>query len=191
MSSSVPYLGHRLVRCALVGDQRWTDSHLAAAPRGIAASALFGASALCGLPPPISTLSLPPPPRRSLWSTLFLPSIPPSLSLSLSLAVPLVYPRAAHIRASWGGMVYHAVQPPFRRSLVGFPSSSRCYSACQHRRRRENRYYGEINMIGRRMPRYPYTSTLRAPLSLSAFSHAITVLLFPPLSPSPSFDFPL
>ena len=28
------------------------------------------------------------------------------------LAVVLVHPRTAHIRASWGGMVYHAVQPP-------------------------------------------------------------------------------
>lgn len=115
---------HRVVRCALAGDQRWTDSHLAAAPRGIAASPLFGASALCGLPPPMSLLSLQPRPILSLPSSL---SIRPTPPLSLSLSPPFPFPsrrrsrspsppspplRAAHIRASWGGMVYHAVQSP-------------------------------------------------------------------------------
>lgn len=115
---------HRVVRCALAGDQRWTDSHLAAAPRGIAASPLFGASALCGLPPPMSLLSLQPRPILSLPSSL---SIRPPPPLSLSLSPPFPFPsrrrsrspsppspplRAAHIRASWGGMVYHAVQSP-------------------------------------------------------------------------------
>lgn len=100
-----------------------------------------------------------------------------SLSLHLigasSHALPHVQPSAAHIRASWGGVVHHAVRPacplpslflspsppnpPARLLVLRHPSSSRGYSASQHRRRRENRYYGEINMIGRRMPRYPYT----------------------------------
>lgn len=116
---------HRVVRCALAGDQRWTDSHLAAAPRGIAASALFGASALCGLPPPMSLLSLQPRPILSLSS---------SLSLSLSLSPPSPpfpfpsrrrYPAPSssgpHPRiVGWHGIPCGTI--PFRRSLVGsFP----------------------------------------------------------------------
>lgn len=147
------------LRCALAGDQRWTDFHLAAAPRGIAASALFGASALCGLPPPTSPSLFHPGSRLAPRSILSLRSMPP-ISLSRPpaprLAV-LVHPLSGpHPRiVGWHGIPCGTT--PFRGFSSGLPSSSRRYSACQHRRRRENRYYGEINMIGRRMPRYPYT----------------------------------
>lgn len=98
-------------------------------------------------------------------------SLFPLSTSALCLALSFAFNPSAHIRTSWGGVVHHAVrpvplspqlspspsEPPVRLLALRHPSSSRGYSASQHRRRRENRYYGEINMIGRRMPRYPYT----------------------------------
>lgn len=227
---------------------------MAAAPRGTAASARFGASSVGSLPPPFTTTSLlsvargylcpfsrsqpSVAPTLSVWPSVYTcqspcvsipplsatlhpvssfyldhrrrPSVsrsPPPLVLPLapssSLALVLVTytfcplrcttpfslhpaarslfralalafnPSAAHIRASgWRGTpcgttllplplglhpLLPLTLPPARLFALRHPSSSRGYSASQHRRRRENRYYGEINMIGRRMPRYPYT----------------------------------
>lgn len=137
-----------------------------------------------------------------------LPSLSGRRRLSLSLSLhpfpfPLVVvlahpplppplferPTSAHRGVAWYTIRYNPLPPFSRREFR--PSSSRCYSACQHRRRRENRYYGEINMIGRRMPRYPYTWTLRtARLARSAACRELLVPLFARLSPSSSFALP-
>lgn len=90
-----------------------------------------------------------------------------STSRSRSRSTPQ-RPTSAHRGVAWYTMRYDLSpltpqlppspsEPPARLLTLRYPSSSRGYSASQHRRRRENRYYGEINMIGRRMPRYPYT----------------------------------
>lgn len=67
--------------------------------------------------------------------------------------------------------------PSFSLSLflLFLPSS---YSACQHRQRRENRYYGKINMIQRRMPRsiLIYTWILLCPFRLYGSNKAQLVL---------------
>lgn len=145
----------------------------------------------------MSLLSLQPRPILSLSSSL---SIRPTQPLSLHpfpfpLIVVLAHPpslferpTSAHRGVAWYTMRYNPL-PSFSRRE--FPSSSRCYSACQHRRRRENRYYGEINMIGRRMPRYPYTWTLRSVrLARSAVYRELLVPLFARLSPFSSFALP-
>lgn len=92
---------------------------------------------------------------------------PPALRLALWLAFNPRRPTSAHRGMAWYTMRYNLpptsqlppfpLTPPVRLLALRHPSSSHGYSASQHRRRRENRYYGEINMIGRRMPRYPYT----------------------------------
>lgn len=70
-----------LARCGLAGDQRWTDFHLAAAPRGTAASARFGASSVGSLPPPFTTSLLSVARDISVLPLALNPlSLPPSLS---------------------------------------------------------------------------------------------------------------
>jgi len=73
-----------IVRCGLAGDQRWTDSHLAAAPRGTAASTRFGASS-------VVTYRHRSPPSLS-WSLVISPSFSLFLSL-LSLYLSLILSR--------------------------------------------------------------------------------------------------
>lgn len=67
-------------RCGLAGDQRWTKIHLAATPRGTAASARFGASSV------VANRHRSPPPVLFVARDIFVISL--SLSFSLSFFLP-------------------------------------------------------------------------------------------------------
>lgn len=154
---SLPFKG--VVRCGLTGDQRWTDSHLAAAPRGTAAPTRFGASSVVAY-----RHRSPPSPSRSLVSS-HRPSRSLCLSHPLSLALSFLFPL------------------PFPSSL----SSSACTPASRRVRLDPTPlHHSALSPLPPRivLPRSPTLSVSCSPLRLFTFPLSLSLSS----SPSTSFS---
>lgn len=122
---SLPFKG--VVRCGLAGDQRWTDSHLAAAPRGTAAPTRFGASSVVAYrhrSPPSLSRSLVIAPSFTFSLSFFFPLPSPS-SLSSSACTPAS--RRARLDPT---PLHHSALSPLPSSHIVLPRSPTLSVSC-------------------------------------------------------------